>query len=64
MQYLVNSKYIYILSVLKTILKYPTKRINPFSGHHQCLVNLPEEVAQEIDKFKNALRYFTAKIPT
>ncbi|XP_023341614.1 CWF19-like protein 1 [Eurytemora carolleeae] len=25
-------------------------------GHHQCLVNLPEEVSQEIDKFKSALR--------
>lgn len=31
-------------------------------GHHQCLVSLPEEVSQEIDKFKSALRKMYKKL--
>ena len=25
-------------------------------GHHQCIANLPEDVSEEIDKFKSAVR--------
>eukprot|EP00088_Acartia_fossae_P069650 TRINITY_DN9155_c0_g1_i3.p1 TRINITY_DN9155_c0_g1~~TRINITY_DN9155_c0_g1_i3.p1 ORF type:complete len:523 (+),score=146.82 TRINITY_DN9155_c0_g1_i3:40-1608(+) len=30
-------------------------------GHHQCSVNLPEEVSEEIDRFKSALRKMLKK---